>query len=84
MIMRGSRGALVGLTLSGIFGSYLCRSLISWRRAAAVVVTIGAIAVPLLAFASIKFGGVLFHRMAEMVLNAGAERRSYGDLAPGL
>ena len=73
LFLTGSRGAFVAVTFSGIFGSYLCRDLISWRRAAAVVVTIGAIAVPLLAFASMKSGGVLFHRMAEMVLNAGAE-----------
>ena len=73
LFLTGSRGAFVAVTLSGIVGSYLCRDLISWRRAAAVVVTIGAIAVPLLAFASMKSGGVLFHRVAEMVLNTGAE-----------
>jgi O-antigen ligase len=73
LILTGSRGAFVALTLSAICGSYLCRDLISWRRTAAVVVAIGAIAVPLLAFASMQSGGVLFHRLAEMVLNPGAE-----------
>jgi O-antigen ligase len=73
LILTGSRGALVALALAGIFGSYICRDLISWRRAAAVVVTLGAIAVPVFAFVSMKSGGVLFHRLAEMILNPSAE-----------
>jgi O-antigen ligase len=73
LLLTGSRGGLMALTLTGIFGTYICRDLISWRRAAAVVVTIGAIALPLLAFASIVSGGALFHRLAEMIVNPGAE-----------
>jgi O-antigen ligase len=73
LILTGSRGALVSLALATILGSYLCRDLISWRRAVAIVVTLGAIAVPCLAFASMKSGGVLFHRITEMILNPSAE-----------
>jgi O-antigen ligase len=72
LILTGSRGAFVGLALTVIFGSYLCRNLISWRRAAGVAVILAAVAVPLCVFASMKFGGVLFHRIAEMLLDPGA------------
>ena len=71
MIMCGSRGAFVGLALAAVFGSYICRRLISWRRAATLVVILGAVAVPVLALASIKFGGVLTERLTELILNPG-------------
>ena len=32
MVMTGSRGAFVGLALGVVFGLYVCRSIISWRR----------------------------------------------------
>jgi O-antigen ligase len=72
LLLTGSRGAFVGLALSAIFGSYICRKLVSWRRAASVALTLGAIAIPLCVFASMKLGGVLFHRIAEMFLTTGA------------
>lgn len=69
MIMTGSRGAFVGFALAAVFGSYLCRSIISWRRAATLVVIIGAVAVPVLALTSIKFGGILTERVTELILS---------------
>ena len=69
MIMTGSRGAFMGLALAIVFGSYLCRSIISWRRAAALVVILGAVAVPVLALASIKFGGILTERVTELIVS---------------
>ena len=71
MIMCGSRGAFVGLMLAAVVGSYICRGIISWRRAATLVVILGAAAVPVLALASIKFGGVLTERVTELILNPG-------------
>ena len=79
MMMCGSRGAFVGLALAAVFGSYTCRGIISWRRAATLVVILGAVAVPLLALASIKFGDILTERVTELILNPGtsSEERTY-------
>jgi O-antigen ligase len=71
MIMCGSRGAFVGLALSVLFASYICRGIISWRRAATLVVILGAVAVPLLALVSINFGGILVHRVVETIQDPG-------------
>jgi O-antigen ligase len=71
MIMSGSRGAFVGLALTAVLGSYICRDIISWRRAATLAVILGAVAVPVLALASIKFGGILTARVTELVLSPG-------------
>ena len=73
LFLTGSRGALVGLGFATILGSYLCRNLIEWRRAAVFVLILLAIAVPLLIFASLQSGGVLLHRLTEMIVNPGAE-----------
>jgi O-antigen ligase len=73
LFLTGSRGAIVALAFTGIVGSYVCRDLISWRRAAALVVIIGVIAVPLLVFADIESGGVLLHRIGEMIVNPRAD-----------
>jgi O-antigen ligase len=72
LLLTGSRGGFVALTLAGILGTYICRDLISWRRAAAVVAALGAIAVPVLTFASIKSGGILFDRLTDLILNPSA------------
>jgi len=79
MIMCGSRGAFVGLALAAVFGSYICRGIISGRRAATLVVILGAVAVPLLALASIKFGSILTERVTELILNPGtsSQERTY-------
>jgi O-antigen ligase len=79
MIMTGSRGALVGLALTIVFGSYVCRGIISWRRAAALAATLVAITVPVIALASVKFGGILTQRVADMILNPGtsSDERAY-------
>jgi len=79
MIMCGSRGAFAGLVLAAAFGSYLCRGIISWRRGATLVAILGAVAVPLLALASIKFGGILTDRVTELILNpvTTSEERTY-------
>jgi O-antigen ligase len=79
MIMCGSRGAFAGLALAAVFGSYLCRSLISWRRAATLVAILAAVGVALLALASIKFGGILTERITDLILNPGttSEERTY-------
>ena len=69
MIMTGSRGAFVGLALGAVFASYLCRRIISWRRAATLVVILGAVAVPVLALASVKFGGILTDRIMELIVS---------------
>ena len=69
MTMTGSRGAFVGLALAAVFGSYLCRRIISWRRAATLVVILGAVAVPVLVLASVKFGGILTERVTELILS---------------
>ena len=71
MIMCGSRGAFVGLALATVFGSYICRGIISWRRAAILVVILGVVAVPLLALVSINFGDILVHRVVEMIQDPG-------------
>ena len=71
MIMCGSRGAFVGLALATVFGSYICRGIISWRRAATLVVILGVVAVPLLALVSINFGDILVHRVVEMIQDPG-------------
>lgn len=79
MIMSGSRGAFTSLVFSLIVGSYICRRLISWRRAAVLTLVVVAIAVPLLAFVSIKFGDILTQRVTEMILSPGtsSDERTY-------
>ena len=80
MLMTGSRGAFVGLTLGVIFGSWLCRSVISWRRATALVIVLLAVAIPLIALVSIEFGhGILAERVTDMLLNPGtsSDGRAY-------
>jgi len=79
MIMCGSRGAFVALTVAAIFGSWICRSLISWRRAATLVLILMAVAVPALSLVSIKFGGILTERVTELIVNPGtsSEERTY-------
>jgi O-antigen ligase len=70
MMMTGSRGAFVGLLLAVVFGSWLCRHIISWRRAAALAVTFVAVAVPVTALVSIEFGhSILTERVTDMFLN---------------
>jgi O-antigen ligase len=72
MMMTGSRGAFVALTLSIVFGSWLCRQIISWRRAAALALAFLAVAVPVTALVSIAFGhGILAERVMDMLLNPG-------------
>jgi O-antigen ligase len=71
MVLTGSRGGFVGLALGAVFGSYICRSIISWRRAAILAATLVAVAVPVMVFASITFSGVLEQRVLEMLLNPG-------------
>jgi O-antigen ligase len=66
MFMSGSRGAFMGLTLGVAFGSYVCRRLLSWRRAAILVVLLLAVAVTVLAFVSVTFGDILVARVLEM------------------
>jgi O-antigen ligase len=70
MMMTGSRGAFVGLMLGVVFGSWLCRDVVSWRRAVALALTLVAVAVPVTAIVSIVFGhGILTERVADMFLN---------------
>jgi O-antigen ligase len=71
MIMTGSRGAFVALLLGVVFGSVICRRIISWRRALLLAVAIVALMVPLLAFISLKFGDVFTQRVTEMLLSTG-------------
>jgi O-antigen ligase len=78
VIMTGSRGGFVALALSVVFGSYVCRSIISWRRAGLVAATLIAVAVPVFAFVTFEFGDILTQRVTEMILNPGTssdERR---------
>jgi O-antigen ligase len=72
MVMTGSRGAFVGFALGLVFGLYICRSIISWRRVAAVAAPLAAIAVAVLVLASIEFGGILTSRVTEMLLDPGS------------
>jgi O-antigen ligase len=71
LVATGSRGGLVALALGTVFGLYICRGLISWRRAAALAAPVVAIAVCVLVVASIKFGDILTQRVAEMILDPG-------------
>jgi hypothetical protein len=69
MLMTGSRGAFVGLTVGGILGWYLCRRLISFARAAPVLIGLLVLGVPALLLVNMKFGGILTDRVIEMLLN---------------
>jgi O-antigen ligase len=78
MVMAGSRGAFVGLALAAIAGSYICRSIVSWRRAAILAATLVAIIVPIIVVVSVQYGDILTQRVTEMILNPGTssdERR---------
>jgi O-antigen ligase len=76
MIMAGSRGAFVGLALAVVFGSYICRGIISWRGAATLAVILVAVTVPLLAFVSIHFGDILVNRVVETIQDPGGGDRT--------
>lgn len=76
MIMAGSRGAFTGLVLAGVVGSYICRGIISWRRAATLALTLLAIGLPLFAIVSINFGDILVDRVAAMIENPGESDRA--------
>jgi hypothetical protein len=69
MLMTGSRGAFVGLTVGGILGWYACRRLISLARAAPLLVGLLVLGVPALLIVNMKFGGILTDRVIEMLLN---------------
>jgi len=71
MILSVSRGAFASIILAAVVGTFVCRRLISLRRAAIVAAVLVAIAVPLLALASIKFGNVLTQRVTELILSPG-------------
>ena len=80
MVMTGSRGAFVGLALAAIvFGSYICRSIVSWRRAATLAAILVAVAVPVIVLVSVEFGDILTERVTEMILNPGtsSDERMY-------
>ncbi len=79
LIMCGSRGAFVAIAVMAVLGSYICRSIISWRRAAILVLVLATVGVPLLALASIKFGGIFTERITELILNPGtsSDERTY-------
>jgi hypothetical protein len=67
MMMTGSRGAFVGLTLGGAIGWYACRRFISAARAAPLLVALVALGVPLLLLVNMRFGGILTDRVIEML-----------------
>jgi hypothetical protein len=71
MIMSGSRGAFASVVLATIVGSFMCRRLISARRAALVAAIIMAIAVPMVALVSVKFGDILTQRITELIVSPG-------------
>ena len=79
LVMSGSRGGFTALTFATIFGSFLCRGLISWRRAAILAAILLAATVPLMVFVSMRFGDVLTQRVTEMILNPGtsSDERMY-------
>ncbi len=84
LIMTGSRGAFVGLALAAVFGTYVCRAIISWRRAATLALILAPLAVATVAFTSLMFGGVLEHRVVAMILNPDprGEDRTYIWMQP--
>jgi O-antigen ligase len=69
LILTGSRGGIVALLASAAIGSYLSRRLISFHRAAAFALPIGAVVIAVVAVVSIKFGDVLTQRMYQLVLD---------------
>jgi len=71
MIMSGSRGAFASMVLATIVGTFMCRSLISARRAALVAAIILIIAVPMVALVSVKFGDILTQRVTELIFSPG-------------
>jgi O-antigen ligase len=71
LIMSGSRGGFTSLAFAAVFGSYFCRNLISWRRAAILAAILVAVAVPVLAFVSVKFGDILTQRVTELIFSPG-------------
>jgi O-antigen ligase len=72
MIMTGSRGSFVGLLLAVVFGSVICRRLVSWQRAMLLALALAAIFVPLLTFVSLEFGDVFTQRVTELILSPGS------------
>ena len=71
MVMTASRGAFVGLLVAALAGSYICRDLISLRRAAIVAAALLAIIVTVLALVSAAFGDVMIQRVMVMILDPG-------------
>jgi hypothetical protein len=67
MLMNGSRGAFVGMALGGVLGWFTCRRLISFARAAPVLVALVTLGIPLLLLVNMKFGGILTDRVIEML-----------------
>jgi O-antigen ligase len=71
LVLTGSRSGVVAFVLAGVFGSLLCRNLISWRRATGIAVALVVAGVAVLALVSLKFGDVLTQRMLELIVNPG-------------
>jgi O-antigen ligase len=67
MLMTGSRGAFVGLTVGGVIGWYTCRRLISFARTVPLLIGLAVLAVPVLLLVNMKFGSVLTDRVIEML-----------------
>lgn len=71
LVLTGSRGGVLAFALMAVFGSLLCRDLISWRRAAGMAMTIVLVGVAVLTFVTFKFGDVLTQRLMELIVHPG-------------
>jgi O-antigen ligase len=67
MLMTGSRGAFVGMTLGGVLGWYTCRRLISFTRSVPLLIALVALGIPVLLLVNMKFGGILTDRVIDML-----------------
>jgi len=67
MLMTGSRGAFVGVTVGGIIAWFICRRLISVARTVPLLFGLAVLAVPVLMLVNMKFGAVLTDRVIEML-----------------
>jgi hypothetical protein len=67
MLMTGSRGAFVGMTVGGILAWYACRRLISFARTMPLLIALVAVGIPVLLLVNMKFGSIFTDRVIEML-----------------
>lgn len=68
LFMTGSRGALVGLLLGGVWAAIICRRYMSWRKTVRWASIILGILIPITIFVGVRYWDMLVNRFTDVSL----------------